>query len=75
MESLNFRINDNKEYVEKLLKNKGFKKIGHIKKEIVGFHVLIKRKKFFEISSIINPNIIEIHNLNDLALFTNNKQL
>jgi hypothetical protein len=71
MNTLNFKINENKEDIVKYLQEEGYKKIGHIKKDAVGFCIMIDRKQFFEISNMLNPNIAQTSNFSDLVFYCN----
>jgi hypothetical protein len=70
MDNINFKLTNNKDEALSLLKEKGFKKIGHNKKECEGFCVMINRKEFFEVSLFMNPSIKVTSNISDLSHYT-----
>jgi hypothetical protein len=67
MDTLNFKLSGNKKEALKVLKDKGFFKIGHEKKDCEGFCIMINRKEFFEVSLFMNPNIPISTNIADLS--------
>ncbi len=75
MNILNYQI-DNKEDKESavnLLTSNGFSKVGHIKKDCVGFCIVmtITKKQFFEISEFRHPSINLTSNLSKVVDFFN----
>jgi hypothetical protein len=69
METLNFIINNNKNEIETILKEKYYKKIGHVKENCVGICVFINSKNYFELDSIENVHIYKTSNISDLKLY------
>jgi len=53
---LNLRVSEKSKEAQ-ILTSKGFRKIGHIKDDCIGFCVNLEAKTFFELSEFRNPNI------------------
>jgi len=56
MKHLNLRVSEKEKEAQSLV-SKGFRRIGHIKDDCVGFCVNLEAKTFFEVSEFRNPTI------------------
>ena len=69
MYALTFIFSDNKRELNELLNSKNYKKIGHKKKNPIGYCILIAKKQYFEIEAAKNPDIMNTSELLDVKVF------
>lgn len=69
MKTINFKFENNKDKINEYLESISYTKIGSLKKDAVGYTILINEKKYFEIDFMLNKTIWHTNDINHIKQY------